>query len=496
MSNHLMRLCLVPFFCAFSLYCYCLPARAESEEERRERIERIEQLKRTEEVAGESSRLWSEVSKRLGWYVDYGGTVRYTYTGGDDNDRDYRVQDSLEFTKDYELNTFINFTDLTKKSKFYGRFHSTYTQRKKNAATTRGNEWTQLEVDALYYERKFKSGKGRTTLTLGRQSTSVGRGIAYSQTGDGAQVAIGHGPYDLTGFYVAADRSPDDNDPGALSPPSRGHTHRRFLGAELKYSLHPKLRPYVFAVHNDDRSQNIVDLQTNQLHIYDSKFLGYGLNGNLTPRLTYFAEFISVTGSTVSVGDKQDTTIVESRAYDVGLRYALPGIYQPSISVERAYASGDPDRQSTVNSVNLGNTANKDMAFRSFGGLGLGYALAPTLSNMRVKKYSGSFSPFAPSSRENLKNMRLTLDFYRYWKDQEAGPTSDFAITSETYSKEEIGKEFNVQMNWQMLNDLVMNVRWGKFKPGEAYGTILGGVQKEFGGAPEIYWRVQWSLDI
>lgn len=482
-------------------------AHAETEDERRDRVERAEQLKRTEEVTGTTSKLLAGISKRLGWIIDNGGTARMTYTGGDEGDLSYATQDATEFTKDYELNVFINMTDLKKVSKFYSRVRTTFTERKKNAGSTRGNEWKQLEIDALYYERKYQPAGSQTTLTLGRQSASVGKGIAYGGTGDGVQVRTKYKTLELYVFGVKADRSPDDADPGNLSPPSRGTTHRDFIGGEFKWNAHPRWNPYFFFVKNKDRSPKKIDNISTvnaggspMVHFYEPKFYGLGGNGSITPSLSYFAEFIRARGTTTGPGMLQDTMFVRSRAYDGGLRYrVLNGwlkAYQPTFLMEWAYGSGDPDRQSTVSGASLGNLVNEDMAFRPFGGLSMGYALAPSLANIKIRKFGATFSPFVKLDTERYRNIRMSADFYKYRKDQDAGPTSDFNIPSDNLSKKEIGRELNLELTWKIFTDLTWNVRWGKFYPGNGYDTVENGVPTRFRGASEIYWRFQCSLDI
>lgn len=483
-------------------------AQAETEEERRDRIERLEQLRRTEEVTGEAPRIWSEFSKRLGWWADYGGTARGTYTGGDNNARNAGSgigysQDAIEFTKDYELNLFLNLVDFTRKSKFYTRLRSTYTERKKNSGTSLGNDWVDLEVDLMYYERKYKAAGSNTTLTLGRQYFSTGRGIAYSAAGDGIIVNTNYKRYDINLFAAKADRSPDDLDPGNLSPPNRGHTHRDYIGGEFKANISPKVSPYIFYVKGKDRGDRTINTQTNQVHVYQPTFNGYGANGSIIPRLTYFAEFIRVHGSTTSVGDRQDTTPVDAKAYNVGMRYRFGGRLQPTLAYERAYASGDPDRQSTVNSTNLGNTFGPDQVFRPVGGLSLGYAFAPTFANLKVRKVSGGVSPFATVSRfkyKNIQNIRLDADFYEYRRDQIAGPISDLAFPNGAAAREKLGTELDLQMNWQPISDVRLSVRWGKFVPGPAFRPLItnqfGQSQNVSVDFPEIYWRIQCTIDI
>ncbi|MBI4179816.1 alginate export family protein [bacterium] len=473
-----------------------MSARAETEDERRERIERLEELRRTEEVTGASLKLGSELVKRLGWFMEYGGTGRYTYTGGDDNDRAYGTQDSQEFSKDYELNLFLNMVDLRRVSKFYTRLRSTYTERKKNSATTRGNEWKELEVDLMYYERKYKGKTARSTLTLGRQFVSVGKGIAYSAAADGIHVKTNYKRNDITLFAVKADRSPDDHDPGTISPPSRGHTHRHFFGGEFKWNFSAYGTPYFYYVENKYKGLRTVDGLSGQVHIYEPTFIGYGMDGKITDRLSYFSEFVHAYGTTNTTGDQIDTTRVNAGAWDAGLRYRFPGVYNASVAAEFGWASGDPDRQTTVNSSLLGNRSGDDESFRAFGGLSLGYAFAPTFVNLAFKKYTGNYTPFAKSAVKHLRSIRVTADFYEYSRAVTPGPISDLAAFADNRAKKRVGREFDLQVRWQIFNDLDLSVRWGKFLPHpDSFGDNQGQNVRR-GADPEIYWRFQCSLDL
>lgn len=475
---------------------------AETEEERRDRMERIEQMKRTEDVTGSSAQIFSKLSKSLGWFIDYGGTARFTHTGGRDNDRSYSTQDALAFTREYEGNAYLNMTDFTRKTKFYSRARTTYTERRKNSASTRGNEWTQFEVDAMYFERKFKGGVTNTTLTAGRTSVSVGRGIAFAGTCDGVQIEMGYKRNMLTMFAARMDRSLDDIDPGNISPPSRNHTHRRFLGYEYRWNAHPLVSPYLYYVKSQDRSSRKVDPQTFEMHIYEPTFFGYGVGGIIViPNLTYFGEFIRAYGTTTSQGDKSDTTPVDAAAFDIGVRYQFPGKYMASISYEYAYASGDRDRQTTVNSTLLGNRNGPDEAFRPFGGLGLGYALAPTFVNLRATKFGTGFRPFVGFESSRFRDVMLQAEFYLFERAVLPGPISDMAAYANDNARSKIGKEFNLTLTWQAMNDVRTNVRLGKFVPStDSYGTESNfGDGRRYimrGGDPEIYVRVQCSLDI
>lgn len=509
MSKQLLK---ITVLVAAGFLCAGIPqVWAQSDEERRrERIERQEELKSSEEFLGAGGGSMTGFTKRFGLLMDYGGTVRYTYTGGDDGAHDRnRPLDSQEFSKDYDLNAFLNMVNLKRTTKFYTRLRTTYTERKKNAGTTLGNEWKELEVDLMFVERKFRAGSSRTTLTFGRQFVSVGRGIAYAQTADGVNVNLTQDKLNLSGFAVIADRSPDDIDPGNLSPPSRSHTHRDFYGGQVQYNL-KKIRPYLYYVQTDDHSGRRLDPFTAEVHIYQPRFVGYGASGNVIERLTYFGEFITADGYTTSstgnTGGFTDTYPVDAGAWDVGITWAVPGPYRIILSAEQAWGSGDPDRVSTANSTNLGNRVGPDEAFRPFGGLSLGYALAPTLVNLKVKKYGLAISPFDRSAIVHLKSVRLTSEFYRYWKDQAKGPTSDLVANfanDDPLDNEDIGKEINAQLSWSPFNDMRLNVRWGKFVPGKAYGEVGNDlvdpairVRKYTGAPPEIYWKILWSLDI
>jgi len=300
-------------------------------------------------------------------------------------------------------------------------------------------------------------------------------------------------------FGVKADRSPDDHDPGNLSPPSRGHTHRMFAGGEFKWTLHPKLNPSVYFVKSKDRSVRTSDPQTGEVHIYEPTFVGYGFSGSILPRLSYFSEAVRAYGSTTSQSQATDETRVNALAYDVGMRLRIPGPYQASLTYERMFASGDEDRQSTVNSTLLGNRAGDDEVWRGFGGLSLGYAFAPTFGNLKVRKATLGFSPFTQVKTKKYQGMRIDVDAYEYRKEQIPGAFGDLAFPTGGNSREKLGSEVDLQLSWQWFDDLRWQVRWGKFWPGPAYRpsvTLPHGSFNLEQGDPEIYWKFQWTLDI
>ena len=155
-------------------------------------------------------------------------------------------------------------------------------------------------------------------------------------------------------------------------------------------------------------------------------------------------------------------------------------------------ASGDPDRQGNSVGSNLttGSTAGtEERAFQSFGGLSLGYALAPTFANIRTMHFGGTISPWQDleGGHSYLNDVTLTMAFYKYRIDS-TGPTSDpfIPFATETIS-DEIGEEWNFNAKWKILSDFKSDFRVGYFKPGSAYGSRR---------AREIYGRYKFTVDL
>ena len=480
-------------------------AQLSDEELRRERVETIEQLKSTEQVFGSSTRMGSDLFDKYGWIMEYGGVASITYTGGTNNDRFEDPDtglDSTDHNYDYELNLFGSISDQARNTKLYVRLKTKYTEQKRagTAGSTRGNNYDQANFDLTYFEKKISGKIFQQTWTAGRQYISVGRGIAYAMVADGVGFNLRNPKGLLESYEIFAVRelARDDNADvyTATNIPDAGHTHRQFVGTEVKIRVAPRHKFTFYYVANDDKNTESNPIAGR--HQYDSRFTGYGLDGPIpfVPGLTYFGEYVNVHGK--SFGRRATNLVtprdnVKSFAFDMGLKYKVAkNKYTPSVYFQYSAASGDPDRvtaavgSTAVGGVGgAGNTiGTTNQAFHSCGGLSLGYALAPTFTNIRVYQLGGSIKPWKDTRL--LNNATLNLAFYTYRKDISSGVMSDPFVT-EGAPRDNLGSEWNASVRWKILSDFKSDFRIGFFSPGEVYGPTR---------SSEKYIKYKFSVDL
>ncbi|MBI4180243.1 alginate export family protein [bacterium] len=472
---------------------FSLPANAQiSEEElRRERIETTEDLRRTEELTAAALRARRD---KRGWLFDYGGNSSFAYTGSNDNDRDRTTPDSQDHSWDYEVNLFSVLSSVDRRTKFYARTRTLYTETKKNSPAIRGSDFNNAKIDMAYFERKFEGAALKHTLTLGRQFSMVGRGIAYGLTADG--IYWESKGRKMTASLLFMRQKPGDNNIDALSPGS-GRTKRWFWGAEYNHKFRSWAKLGVYTLWNKDRNteQAYSTGAGTQRHRFDSQYYGLGLDGTFFKKLKYWSEFIMARGKTYddanSVPGLMSSKVnVDAEALDVGLRYLFGGDLAPTLYTEYAYGSGDADR-SNASSSRGGSSFGDDSLFRSFGGLSMGNALSPSLANIRILKAGASVKPFARmGARWNDMSFQVTA--YTYWTAAPGGATSDPAVVTSAaaaaaVSDNDIGDEYDAVISWKFFDDVKYQFKFGFFQPGPAYRGLRGS---------EEYFKLKVSFDL
>jgi len=476
---------------AFSLI-FILPARAQmSEEEARvQMVESVEEKRHTEEMAAHALR--SRRDKR-GWLLDYGYTAAVSYTASDDNDRNPAAQDDPDHVWDNEYNLFGVVASVDRKAKFYARVKTLYTDNAKISPTTRESDVEQMKIDMMYFERSFPGRRIKHTLTVGRQFYKFGRGIAYGLIADG--VLWRSKGRKLLVDAVFMRQKPGDNNIDNLAPGS-GRTKRLFFGTECSFKFAGWLKLDLFHLWNADRN-TVSPYSTGaagqtQRSEFHSRYYGVGFEGTFFTKLNYWSEYILVRGKTYNAATAAQPVAaqvgVDADALDVGLRYLFGGDLVPALFAEYAFGSGDADRVSNVTSSRDGSSFGKDSVFRSFGGLTMGNALAPSLANIRILKAGTSFKPLGRWGASRWNDMTLNLTGYTYRSDA-GGPTSDAAIfpTGDSKSSDDIGDEYDVSLSWKMFNDMNYQFKFGSFLPGPAYGSLRG---------HETYMKLKVSLDL
>ncbi|OGH60321.1 MAG: hypothetical protein A3G34_09770 [Candidatus Lindowbacteria bacterium RIFCSPLOWO2_12_FULL_62_27] len=479
-------------FLLLSLTCYPLPSYAQqSEEEARVgMVESVEEMRYTEELTATAFRARRD---KLGWLFDYGYTAGFSYTAAEEGDRDRTSQDDPDHTWDHEFNIFGAVASVDRKAKVYARAKTVYTDNAKISPTTRESDVDQPKIDMMYYERVFKGQRLKHTLTVGRQFYKFGRGIAYGLTADGFLWESKGRKMQINAMFSR--QKPGDNNIDNLAPGS-GRTKRWFFGGEYKHKFKGWLKLDVFGLMNIDRNTEEAYAPAAglvQRSQFDSRYFGLGLDGTFFSKLNYWWEYIVVQGKTYNAAlaaAAASKVSVNADALDFGLRYLFGGDLAPTLFTEYAFGSGDADRGNNVTSSSFGSQFGKDSVFRSFGGLPMGHALAPSLANIRIGKIGGSVQPFGRMASARWNDMTLNLTAYTYWADAPGGPTSDGGKIFPTVASEasdDVGDEYDLTVSWKFFNDVNYQLKWGVFMPGPAYGGNR---------AHEEYMKLKVSFDL
>jgi hypothetical protein len=286
-------------------------------------------------------------------------------------------------------------------------------------------------------------------LKAGRFSSYLGSQLAYVQKGNGIQI---EGKSKWFDFKVFGVRSLVDKENIDFSVPGFRSSRRFFYGAELKYNGFKRHQPYLFAlIQEDDSGENIEDVD--QDYEYDSRYYGIGSRGEIVKNLYYRVEGILEDGKSfpeaaAARGFSPDNEQIDAWAFDVSLHYVYNILTHPTLSAEYAFGSGDSDR-----------TRN----FLNFGYIDTGLSMAPRISNLQMFKFGFSLTP---SERMGNRNVNVGVDFFIFRKDKKEAAISDSRADR---PQRNLGKEFDVNVTWQIFSDLSTSVNYGRFYPGNAY---------------------------
>lgn len=480
-------LCVSVCACACLCVAFVSPgfAQMSQEELRRERQETYEELRKTQDMSGSSNFIWRGLSNATGWELDYGGYYAPTFTSGDNGtDHSKATPDALDHTWEHDLRMFLRVNSASKKTKFYARVKTTSTHNSQgnSAAAIDRSDWAQPTFDMLYMELPRVGRTFKHTWTIGRQYAQVERGISYGLVADGVRYEMASRKNELQ-FFFMRQQPGDDNVDGSATGWSTGRTKRWFYAAEWKWKFIGRQTLDLSMLGNIDRNFDHID-GTGQKHQLDSVYYGLGLGGGITSRWSYWTQYIMETGKTYQSGGATKIN-VDASAINLGTRYFFPTTLSPTVYAEYAAGSGDNDATGSATSTAGGSTAGKDKRFISFGGMSLGYALAPTLNNIKVIKFGGSVKPFGWSASRLWSELLFQPTFYSYKRDQAAGAISD---PTAAVANSDLGSEIDMTIAWRLSSDLKYQFKWGRFSPGAAYTAATR--------ASETYWRLKISLDL
>lgn len=464
------------------------------EEQRRLELEPVRELKQTESPTNLRTTLESQILSQYRLLFDYGGSVRISYTGSRDDDRNSATVDSIDHYYNYEMSGYAQLSDVSRLNRMYIRSRTVYSEFKKNGeSSVRGNDWREPSIEMIYFEKNISASKYHHTIRVGRQFFTVGRGITFSKIADGLYYrANDRGSKFVYELYGMEGRRRDNNIAVYLSGQmdGAGRDNRRFGGGGITWRYKPMQRVHVYALKNLDRNPD-THPQAGRVRL-DSKYYGTVWSGRMTSELSYWGEFIRMRGKDFARGTTSDFATrdpIRASAVDAGLEYSFSAVAgRPIINAQYSVASGDSRARSPVGSnLTAGNDpGTDDRSFQSFGGLELGYAFTPAFSNIRVFQLGGSIQPMHDSPDDFLKQTRLDLTWYKFRMYDRTGSVSDAVVRVPSRS-DDLGDEWNLNLRVRYTSDFKGDFRAGVFKPGPAY---------ESSRSKEVYLRYLFTLDI
>jgi len=409
------------------------------------------------------------VDQRL--YVDYGGTAGFSFLAVDDIDQNTRILRQTEMTG-------FGRVSVDGAHNFFARLRSTY--RDFNGGESfdgRGDDWVRPRFDRLFY--RLDLGRAREAyagerpewdleVQAGRQYIHWGSGLVLSRVLDGGRIEYRQGPLTLTGLGGMTRGSSTDFD--SSRPGFDGDTQRVFTGGRIDWTLSARHRPYVYGLaqidENDDEAL-IVGSTTTRFD-YESFYIGLGSVGNLSDHLAYTLELVYQGGEGLSnsfdkagVPRPQTRERIEAFAADLRLDYHFLDANRTRLSSQLLFASGDPDRAHTSNTLGGNRPGTRDNAFNAFGLVNTGLAFAPEPSNLLMAKIGASTFPF--SSGAWADRFQVGIDLFVYGKQRRHGGASE-----PTGDHRYLGLEGDIFFNWQLASDLNWSMRYGVFFPGKA----------------------------
>lgn len=335
----------------------------------------------------------------------------------------------------------------------------------------------EAELEEGYYRfdlaRQLAAYRGRAwdhelALTGGRQFAEWATGLTLSQYVDGVNLDAAFGNLGLR--FLAGLTVDDTVDFDTSRPNFDDDTNRAFFGAmaSLRAGTH---RPFIYALvqRDENDSDPLVIGPVETRFGYDSYYLGIGSTGALTDRLLYGAEAVYEGGEGLSSSFDNETFTpaaqteedIHAWAAHLALDYVPADALRSRYGVAVILASGDDDRGRTSDTFAGNRPGTDDNAFNALGLLNTGLAFAPEASNLIALRGSASAFPFPAAGA--LRELQLGVDVFAFGKMLHDAP-----IDEPTRSDMFLGIEPDVFVNWPIVEDVILSVRYGVFFPGEA----------------------------
>ena len=393
--------------------------------------------------------------------IDYGGWSEYRYDDYCDSDNDSSVSDGLDYVNSIDARFWLKAILRPSEDAVNKNVHYLYVRLKELFKQTYAmdKEWKNKQDSPIVEYAYGVLDLNPVWVQAGRHYVSIGRGLAYSDVNDAAQIFLSLPEWK---FKALAARTLPHQDNIDLSMPGwSAGSDRYFYAFEGAYRGIPGHNFYSFFLLQQDKSDEEPpdDLQD---YDYNSHYIGFGAHGDIIKDLHYLAEVVRENG-TSRISPSNEKADIDAWAGMFEAAYDMDVYSHPRFSFRYAFGTGDKDRASVTDTIG-GNTSGVDRNFMYFGYIDTGYALAPRLSNLHFLKWTLSLAPM--EKWRALKNLSAQASYYRYYKDKAGGGVSDTEATDvEAY----LGQEIDFEIAWQIVSDLNLTVQYGHFFTGDAY---------------------------
>ncbi len=329
------------------------------------------------------------------------------------------------------------------------------------------------KFDLAQYESAYhgKHLDGNVVFEGGRDFLYWGNGLTFAQVVDGVMPTFSW--KNLTLATVAGVTPTRTVDIQPDRPDFDHDTHRGFYGGLLSVAVGP-MHPYAFGLiqrdYNDHNVSVVGPITTR--YSYNSDYLGAGVTGSLTDHWRYGVEAVYESGDGLS-----DSSMVEgfvlapvpqyrknitAFAGDAKVDYVPLDVHNSRITVEGIIATGDSDRGLTNTTFNGNAGGSTDRAYNGFGLISTGLAFGAPVSNLTVLRFGGSTFPL--SSYAASKRLQVGMDFYIFDKQNANAPIDEATVHGVKY----LGWEPDAYVNWEVVSDVTLALRYGAFVPNSA----------------------------
>lgn len=438
-----------------------------------ERLQRtLDDLERTRQV-GAADLQFSESSRLL-----LGGYTTFGFAASDDSDGSTRL------LRQSDTKLWSHFTMGGHEA--YGRLRLNYLDfNSGDSFDGRGDNLEEPIADRYWYRFDLRTARLADTgerlddnlwLQVGRQFVNWGSGLALSEDLHSALVGLEIHNLEVRGLFgQTPSTGPVDFD--SSRPGFDTDVDRRFAGLMFTFTGFDQHRPYVYLLDQNDQNDRdgrtifILGTPYPTRYRYDSLYLGLGSSGQVTSETYYQAEFIHQSGHSLSTSISAAGAPVAQSREPIDAWGAMGRlIYSPRwgrpngvrFDFEVLLASGDDDRQHTSNTFGGNRAGTDDNAFNALGYANTGLVLGPNFSNLFSLRLGASAMPWR--GQGTFDKLRLGVDGYLLHKLDADAPVNFTTAPGERF----LGGELDFFIDWQILSDLSLDVRYGVFLPSDA----------------------------